>query len=325
MSESNGDSQDRVNDNTVPDTETPAERRVVFVHGRRPKPPASLYRPALWRCLLEGVRRADPGTVDALSSHPECFVLAPWSDLFYSSQRDFELDRPAIESLLSGSGPTAADRAEARSWTRRIKRSVYSIGDRFPWLVEHFADPWIRDTVADARRYIDDRDGLGHAVRDRVRGILEDAAAQCDRLMIIGHSLGSVVVYDALWELTHVHGRPLEVDWLLTLGSPLGTRFVHRGLSGRDRAGAERYPHGIRHWRNFTTEGDLAALDPTVEDDFAPMLEHGLLESLADNGEPMYGSFRNEAGLNVHRSYGYLVQPAVGRVVSGWIKEGGSK
>lgn len=306
--------------NTVPE---PATCRIVFVHGRKPKPPPDLYRPALWRCLVEGVRRADPDLAGELSRHEEVFRLAYWADLFYAWERDFERDRAAIDRLVEQGGSTAADRAEARSVSRRFKRMVYSIGDRFPGLVERFADDWIRDTLEDSRRYVEDRDGLGSAVRQRLAGELRAAAHGARHLMVIGHSLGSVAVFDTLWELTHEQRRPLSVDWFVTIGSPLGTRFIQRGLLGRERRGRGRYPHGIRRWLNFTTVGDLAALDSSVEDDFHPMLEQGLVEALADYHGDLYGSFRGPAGLNVHRSYGYLVQPAVGRVVADWWRQCG--
>jgi hypothetical protein len=280
-----------------------------------------VYRSALWRCLVEGVRRADPDVAEELSRHDECFRLAYWADLFYAGGREFERDRAAIERLVEQSGPTEADRAEARSTGRRLKRMVYSIGDRFPGLVERFADAWIRDTLEDSRRYVEDRDGLGSAVRRRIAAELRAAAREVRHLVVIGHSLGSVAVFDTLWDLTHEQRCPLSVDRFVTLGSPLGTRFIQRDLLGRDRRGREAYPHGIRHWLNFTTVGDLAALDPSVEDDFQPMLDLGLVESLADFNGDLYGSFRGPAGLNVHRSYGYLVQPAVGKVVADWWRE----
>lgn len=300
-----------------------ARRRIIFVHGRKPKPSPRLYRPALWQCLVEGVRRADPAAAASLDTRPEVFQLAYWADLFYADERDFGLDREAIDRLLKQTTPSDVDRDEARNPSRRLKRLIYSIGDRYPWLVQLFADQWIRETLADTRRYLEDRDGLGTAVRERVMRELEVASAGGERLMIMGHSLGSVIVFDALWELTHVHGTPLPVEWFVTLGSPLGTRFIQKDLLGHGREGAERFPRGIRHWRNFTTQGDVAALDPDVADDYRPMLELGLLESLADHEERIYGSFRNAAGLNVHRSYGYLVQPAVGRIIATWLNGSG--
>lgn len=291
--------------------------QIVFVHGRKPKPPTELYRPQLWRCLLEGVRRTDPDTARELADWPDSFRLVAWHDLFYDTNRDVEQDLPGIERVLRQKEPTPEDMAEARSWGRRLRRLAYHLADRFPWLMTHFADGWVRETVADTLRYLEDHDRLGARVRARVIEALLDAA-QRGRLLVIGHSLGSVIIYDSLWTLTHGLDKPLPVDCLLTLGSPLGTRFIQRRLLGFERRDEKRFPHGIRRWHNLATVGDLAALDPGISDDFSPMLDLGLLEVIEDNTRELYGTFRGAHGLNVHRSYGYLVQPAVGRRVAEW-------
>lgn len=305
-----------MNDNT--DISDPPGARILFVHGRKPKPPPPLYRPELWRCLVEGVRRADPEAAARLARRADLFRLIAWHDLFYEEDRDIGRDRPGIERVLRLEEPTPGDMAEARSWSRRARRLAYHLADRYPWLMTRFADPWVRATVADTMRYLEDRDGLATQVRARVIEALSQASARGERLLVIGHSLGSVITYDALWVMTHELRSPASVDCLLTLGSPLGTRFIQRRLLGFNRRDDRRFPRGIRHWCNFATVGDLAALDPGVADDFRPMLEQGLLESLEDNVRELYGSFRNAAGLNVHRSYGYLVQAAVGRRVANW-------
>lgn len=48
------------------------------------------------------------------------------------------------------------------------------------------------------------------------------------------------------------------------------------------------------------------------------MLDLGAIESIEDHCEGIYNFFRNEEGLNCHRSYGYLVNPAVGKVIADW-------
>jgi hypothetical protein len=50
------------------------------------------------------------------------------------------------------------------------------------------------------------------------------------------------------------------------------------------------------------------------------MLKLGLIESITDVNGGIFNFFRNEAGLNVHRSYGYLVNPRVGEVIARWWK-----
>jgi len=142
--------------------------------------------------------------------------------------------------------------------------------------------------------------------------------AQGQRVMIIGHSMGSVIAYDALWELTHIEKNPGRVDLFLTLGSPLGMRFTQERLMGAHASGKRRYPHNIRRWMNVTAQGDLTALDPILCDDFKAMQKLGLIESITDFNRGIFNYFRNENGLNVHRSYGYLANPRVGEIICRW-------
>ena len=146
--------------------------------------------------------------------------------------------------------------------------------------------------------------------------------ARDERVLIISHSMGSVIAYDTLWELTHIEKNPGRVDLFLTIGSPLGMRFTQQRLLGTRESGTQRYPGNIRHWVNMASQGDLTALDPTLRDDFKAMLELGVIQSLTDMNGGIFNYFRNDQGLNVHRSYGYLVNPRVGEVIARWWKEG---
>lgn len=92
------------------------------------------------------------------------------------------------------------------------------------------------------------------AVRARVTDALENTSAR----VVIAHSLGSVVAYEALW------ARPdLEVDLLVTLGSPLALphailpRLWPAPFDGR---GAR--PPGVARWVNLADPGDIVAIPP---------------------------------------------------------------
>jgi hypothetical protein len=83
---------------------------------------------------------------------------------------------------------------------------------------------------------------------------LADAIARLNPRILIAHSLGSVVAYEALW--AHPDCR---ADVLLTLGSPLAMPDVvyerlveHQGPRGR--------PPGVRRWINIADHGDLIAI-----------------------------------------------------------------
>lgn len=48
------------------------------------------------------------------------------------------------------------------------------------------------------------------------------------------------------------------------------------------------------------------------------MLDLRLLKFIEDHNHGVYNFFRNEDGLNSHRSYGYLVNPVMGRLIEDW-------
>jgi len=51
------------------------------------------------------------------------------------------------------------------------------------------------------------------------------------------------------------------------------------------------------------------------------MLKPENMQSITDHSEGIYNYFRGEECLNFHRSYDYLVNPAVGYVIADWWEE----
>lgn len=292
--------------------------RIIFVPGLNPKPPPEIYRLHLMRVLLAALRGTRPRAAEWLAAHDEAFVLVAWTYLFHGAHRDISVDLPGIERLLSQSEPSAEDLRELGAWPRRVQRWGHLAGDAWPFLGRRFASASTRRLMHEATRYLKNRDGVGAAVRGVLRATLESAWRDGRQVLLIGHSLGSVIAYDTLWELTHVHGASGEVSLLVTLGSPLATRFVQRSLKGARETGAGRYPHNIRRWMNFAARGDTTALQPRLKPLYTDMLRLNLIDSIEDFAD-FHNYFRNELGLNVHDAYGYLDQPLVASVVGDFL------
>ena len=300
----------------------PSRNRIIFVPGKNPKPLPAEHRALLWRCLLGGVRKVDPDLVAAMCATTESFQLAAWNGLYYHQIKAVEDDLPWIEVLLEKSGPDPQDVREALSWRRRRARWLYTLADLLPFLIALLPDAAVKSTISETERYFNNHEGIGEQVRELLKAPLRRMFAEGDRVMVIGHSLGSVIAYDTLWELWHGEQNPGRVDLFLTLGSPLGMHFVQDRLVGFHAAAGRRFPGNICRWKNAAARGDLTALDRALKDDFAPMLELGLTESIEDMHADLYTYFRNQDGLNVHRSYGYLAHPLVGRVIADWWRAG---
>ncbi len=289
---------------------------IVYVPGLLPKPEPAVHQHELFRCLREGVRRIDSGCADALGDGSRHFDVVGWTYDFYGEHRDIALDQPAIDRLLEQPSASAADRAEADSPRRRMIRSIYRAADRLPFLIPYFADDKLEIHLRDLRRYVTNEFDIADSIR-RMLKIPLRAAAQADRpVLLIGHSLGSVVTYDTLWELGQEPNNDVRVDLFLSLGSPLGQHYIQQRLLGHGSPGTERYPGNIRRWVNIAAVGELTAIDMHLADDFAPMLQHGLLESLDDHA--VYNWFRLDGVLNVHAEYGYLVNEVTASVICEW-------
>ena len=292
-------------------------RHIIFVPGKNPKPPADQHQDLLWRTLLEGVRRAEPSILSDLSLHVQDFKLIAWNYLYYHKTKDISRDLPWIDALINQHGPTEQDVREARAWHRKLDRLLYNIIDHVPVLLHFIPEP-LRSTAEEIQHYFQNRDNIACDIRELLKQQLRPMLANNDKVLVIGHSLGSVIAYDTLWELSHLEQLPGKVDLFLTLGSPLGMNYVQRRLMGHGDTGNKKYPTNIRHWVNISSTGDVTALDRCFADDFAPMLKLGMIESIEDHCEEIYNFFRNAEGLNCHRSYGYLVNPAVGKVIADW-------
>jgi len=133
--------------------------------------------------------------------------------------------------------------------------------------------------------------------------------------------MGSIIAYDALWELDHLEGIRPCVDCFLTIGCPLGMNYVQKRLIGMQHHHPRIYPGNIRRWVNVAARGDLVALDPTLADDFHGMVLQHDVDSITDLRYGVYNHYRDNKGLNVHKSYGYLVNPHVARIVYEWWNE----
>ena len=294
--------------------------RIIFVPGKNPKPPPEEHRRQLLRCLLHGVRRINQDVADAIADS-DCFSLVAWNGLLYDSQRDIEDDKHWVDRLLLAESCREADIREARPLKYRLAHAMYQAGDLIPWLIPLIPDRRVKLSIRETEIYFSNQGNIGCRIRNLQKEPLREAAASGDRVLLIGHSMGSVIAYDSLWELDHLEGLQRCADCFLTIGSPLGMRYVQRRLIGLGHSRPRIYPQNIGRWVNIAARGDLVALDPTLSDDFGDMVRRKTVESITDMVDGVYNHYRDSHGLNVHKSYGYLVNPHVARVITDWWKE----
>lgn len=93
-----------------------------------------------------------------------------------------------------------------------------------------------------------------------------------DTRVVVAHSLGSVVAYEALCALSKC-----QVTDLVTLGSPLGVPHIvlHRlqpKPSADSGSTVARWPAAVQRWTNISDDGDFVALQPRLREIFGPQV-----------------------------------------------------
>ncbi|MGW1651549.1 hypothetical protein [Streptomyces atratus] len=136
-------------------------------------------------------------------------------------------------------------------------------------LTRAFIARFFRDVALYLR---DNEDPARIAAREEVAATIASTGAR----VVIAHSLGSVVAYEAL----HAHPE-LDVELLLTLGSPLALPHgVFHRLSPAPADGIGQRPAGVRRWVNLCDHGDIVAVPRPLKERF-PTVDLDLTDSIA--------------------------------------------
>lgn len=228
---------------------------VMFIHGIGNKPKAEdLHRD--WRVALFDDDGLDLDALGVTSS------MVYWADMLYESpvpadtaheSSQLELER-IVESEDADMTWLADIPDDERDFVERLAHEV-GLADVTPTTDEVAPDPIVpgspleliplpaglkrrlmRVLLRDVHHFLYDapfspRPGETFHIRTDVRGraldALRDGAARPGPHLMVGHSLGSVIAYDAL---TAIDGAP-KVDALMTVGSSLGISEVREGLT----------------------------------------------------------------------------------------------
>ncbi|MGI9272546.1 MAG: alpha/beta hydrolase [Woeseiaceae bacterium] len=289
---------------------------ILYVPGLLPKPEKKAHRKALLRCLLAGIERVDKSIADDIAAEPTTFEIVSWTYDFYGEHRDIALDAASIDAVIAQTEASQRDKDEATSGMRKFARWMFTLGDLMPFLIPHIATERMELHLRDLWRYVQNRNDIAQHTRQLLKKPLRQARDENRPILLIAHSMGSVIAFEALWQMSRADREAMHIDLLLTMGSPLGQHYIQKRIKGRDSIGAVRFPDNIQRWINLASFGDLTAIDPALGNDFGEMAELGLVECIDDRR--IYNWFRLDGELNTHAEYGYLVNPETASVVVDW-------
>jgi pimeloyl-ACP methyl ester carboxylesterase len=180
------------------------------------------------------------------------------------------------------------DRRGTKAMTPTTVQRAIHILSRSRWLAAA-GERFLLGVLRQARIYLHD---------DTVRNAAQQAvldAIKPETRVVVGHSLGSVVAYEALFRRDH----PTAVAFV-TLGSPLGipNLFFDR-LRPPPQSGAGQWPTGVTDWTNICDKYDVVALVKDLAPLFARVVDHRVVN-----------------GWQAHHLGHYLTSAEVGRAIA---------
>lgn len=141
-------------------------------------------------------------------------------------------------------------------------------------------------------------------------------------ILLIAHSMGSIIAYDVLT----LKGTNLRINTLVTIGSPLGLPVIiskiyyeqHQQYSKKVRICT---PETVeKHWYNFSDPDDKVALDPTLNDDYQENNFHVRAVDVV-----VQNNYEKNGHRNPHNAFGYLRTPELAEVLHVFLEEGKPK
>lgn len=303
-------------------------KRIIFIHGRGSKPAETALQTLWYNATRFGLER------DFGSSAADLFQNTAKDFVYYGDLSNTCLKKPedSIESRQKSFEDLC--RYSSNSFTKKNYRKVSKAGFLLEGLADTFsaalgglrvAEPLISIVAPDIKEYWNPESYFGSDIRYRLTTVIKQAFDANDDIMIVAHSLGSMITYDTLWKFSHYseyryrYGKEKNIDLLVTLGSPLGDENVKNNLKGSQSKGFKRYPTNIRRWVNIAAEDDYVAHDSKLSNDFRKMHSLNLMDEKIKDCQPVYNLAVKDGRSNPHSSLGYLINPEFTKVLYAWL------
>lgn len=294
---------------------------IIGIHGLANKPLENTLTKWWKDSLHEGVENLG-------GAHPNApFRMVYWANLLYKNQ--MHTDAQFTFDKLYNTEPYIAAAARTLqsykdSWRDDVRAAVLDIGGSgVDFLKQHFgmdalAD-WLLDKLAkDLAFYYDDERTLQNqagqpeqartVLKDRLKSVIREE--KDNEIMLIAHSMGSIIAYDVLRDLGQ-SDDDIQVADFVTIGSPLGLPHVKgKIVEQRGYDPKVRTPSIVtKSWINFADRKDPVAVDIHLRDDYEENSSGvRVVDDLVKNDYHTRGK-DGEPKRNYHKSYGYLRTP----------------
>jgi hypothetical protein len=295
---------------------------IIGIHGLGNKPPKTILTDWWEKCILEGLKKYNytPTNFE--------FELVYWADILHPMPLDpDEVNKNSLLYLKNkysseqtlNSNESFGFRVKAKEYIEKFYGKIV-VSEVLSLKYPSLTDLFIHVNMMDLENYYSpfyinnngSRSLAKQAIIDRLSEILKGHKGK--KILLISHSMGSIIAHDVL--LDHLPG--LKIDTLVSIGSPLGQKYVLRKIleEQKNNSGNKlRVPENIqRNWYNLSDLDDKGALNHLLADIYVSNSKGvKIIDKLVQNN-------CNENGTrNPHSSFGYLRNPECAEIVNSFL------
>ncbi|MCL2293934.1 MAG: hypothetical protein FWC36_03610 [Spirochaetes bacterium] len=301
---------------------------IIGIHGLNNKPPQELLEKWWKEALCEGFR------LHKYKSKKFKFDLVYWADLNYETPQDpnnWDHNNPEYLSSTPYIPHEETDFNKIKNQLKEGIRKTIETGLDFIFLrdgelsgLDKIVDIAMGKKFSDLHVYYTSdcaaRPGVNAKKEFRQRLTEKLKKYKRHQIMLIAHSMGSIIAYDTLMEI----GKKYKVDYLVTIGSPLGwpviikkTFLELKEKRANDKISSDNEPRDDKHedqeiilptpeaigkkWYNIADIDDKIALICNLEKKFAPSTKNIRPLDIAVKNNYIY-----DGKSYPHKIYGYL-------------------
>lgn len=297
---------------------------IIGIHGLGNKPKKDLLQKWWEESMLEGLRLIGEDKI------LPTFEIAYWADILHQELLDESVkdkNHPLfIEGPYTQEPPNTAIihhsfRQKIIDFVTRKLKNIFLNGDNtlnYSFIADALLKRYFSDLEAYYSEECIDPDKTVCRAKELIRERIENTIRKYPNheIMIVAHSMGSIVAFDVLNFLI----PDTKINSLVTIGSPLGLPMIVSKIADEQKQfliGGEIMdaPPGITsNWFNLADIMDNVALDYKLADDFLAN-ENGIapVDFLVHNNYEFNGV------QNPHKSYGYLRTPEFAKILRDFI------
>ena len=307
---------------------------IIGIHGLQNKPPQKILKKWWKEAIIEGFN------LKKYKNKRFKFDLVYWADLNYETpENPADWDENNPEHLSAPYVPhEESEFNKVKDQLKKGVRKTIELGLDLIFLkdgeisgFDKMADRAIKRKFLDLYTYYEGdcaaKPGLNAKKEFRARLLKKLKKYKRRQIMLIAHSMGSIIAYDTLVEI----GKKQNIEYFITLGSPLGLPVIinkilieqrKNNIDDKVNSGNENKtdedsevipptPEAIsKKWYNIADDDDKIALVNKIEKKFAPSTK---------NIRPFDISVRNnyiyEGKSNPHKIYGYLRSNELSQII----------